>query len=147
MFLKLADLDRDSLQDVLVATRPKEILFLRRRDREGKNWESHMIKLPEKSGGSKSVNAGDIDLDGKLDLVFTCEQAAHPLSGVMWLSYRDSITKGTWQGHEISGADGVKHDLIELLDLDGDGDLDAITCEETKNLGVFWYENPAKEKR
>ena len=27
-------------------------------------------------------------------------------------------------------------------DLDGDGDPDAVTCEEVENLGVFWYENP-----
>ena len=29
-------------------------------------------------------------------------------------------------------------------DIDKDGDLDAITCEESDNLGVFWYENPLK---
>jgi hypothetical protein len=56
----------------------------------------------------------------------------------MWL-------KGpAWDGREISGSDGIKHDLVQLLDLDGDGDLDALTCEERKGLGVFWYENPAR---
>jgi hypothetical protein len=40
--------------------------------------------------------------------------------------------------------DGVKHDLVELIDLDDDGDLDLLTCEEVTNLGVIWYENPAK---
>ena len=30
-----------------------------------------------------------------------------------------------------------------LADLDGDGDLDVLTCEEVGNLGVIWYENPA----
>ena len=34
------------------------------------------------------------------------------------------------------------HDLVALLDLDGDGDLDAITTEEVANPGVIWYENP-----
>ena len=43
----------------------------------------------------------------------------------------------------LSGPAGVKFDRIELRDLDGDGDLDLITCEERDNLGVFWYENPA----
>jgi hypothetical protein len=42
----------------------------------------------------------------------------------------------------LGGVDGVKHDLVEVLDLDDDGDLDVLTCEEVKNLGVFWYENP-----
>ena len=27
-------------------------------------------------------------------------------------------------------------------DVDGDGDLDALCCEEVDQLGVFWYEIP-----
>jgi len=42
----------------------------------------------------------------------------------------------------VSGPEGVKYDLVALVDLDGDGDLDVITTEETANLGVIWYENP-----
>ena len=42
----------------------------------------------------------------------------------------------------VSGKEGVKFDRIEVRDLDHDGDLDIITCEEVDNLGVFWYENP-----
>lgn len=45
--------------------------------------------------------------------------------------------------HELSGADGVKHDLIATVDVDSDGDLDAITTEEV-NRGVIWYENPSQ---
>ena len=48
-----------------------------------------------------------------------------------------------WIPRGLSGPAGVKFDRIELRDLDGDGDLDLITCEERDNLGVFWYENPA----
>ena len=42
----------------------------------------------------------------------------------------------------------------QLIELDGDGDLDAVTVEEKrpylakgyqgKELGVIWYENPAR---
>jgi hypothetical protein len=51
---------------------------------------------------------------------------------------------------DISGKEGVKYDFILLKDMDGDGDLDVITSEETaadgskKGLGVIWYENPTK---
>ena len=40
-------------------------------------------------------------------------------------------------------ADG-KHVFLDmkLLDIDADGDLDILTCEERDNLGVIWYENP-----
>lgn len=146
MFLTLVDLDRDDLQDVIAAVKPRELIFLRRRSRDGLSWEPHAIPLPLKAGSAKAVNAGDIDLDGKLDLVFTCEGATNK-SGVMWLSYPRSATDPEWEAHDICGLDGVKHDLVQLLDLDDDGDLDVLTCEETKNLGVVWYENPARSRK
>jgi len=34
--------------------------------------------------------------------------------------------------------------LLRAVDLDRDGDLDILGCEEADNLGVFWYENPAR---
>jgi hypothetical protein len=146
MFLQLADLDRDGLEDVVVATRPSEILFLRRMDQSGNRWQSYSIPLPPEAGGAKAVSVGDIDLDGKPDLVFTCENAQAPRQGVCWLSYEQSPMSGVWRNHAISGVDGVKHDLAPLLDLDGDGDLDVITTEEVKKLGVIWYENPTRTR-
>jgi FG-GAP-like repeat len=142
MFLALADLDRDGLEDVVVATKPKHLVFLRRLARDGQKWESHEISLPKNAGNAKAVNVGDINRDGTPDLVFTCEGSSGGKSGVMWLAGDGSTTKRDWRPHEISGPDGVKHDLVQLLDLDDDGDLDVLTCEETRNLGVFWYENP-----
>jgi VCBS repeat protein len=147
MFLSLADLDRDGMADVVAAAKPQELLFFRRRTRDGTNWDRHSIPLPPNTGNAKAVNVGDINLDGKPDLVFTCEGASMGKSGVMWMSGARDAGDRTWTGHEISGPDGVKHDLVELLDLDGDQDLDVLTCEETKNLGVFWYENPSKGAR
>ena len=56
---------------------------------------------------------------------------------LQWLHF-----EGTWRARDISGSEGVKYDRIELIDLDGDGDLDVVTCEEIEKLGVLWYENP-----
>ena len=80
----------------------------------------------------------DVDLDGSPDIVYSAEQAKAGRSGVVWLSLRDNTL------HDISGPEGVKYDLIELLDLDADGDLDVVTTEETVGLGLVWYENPAQ---
>ena len=83
-----------------------------------------------------------MDLDGQEDIVFSCE-AAQNLSGVRWLS-RDAADVRQWRDHEISGSAGTKFDRLELVDLDADGDLDVLTCEEAENLGVIWYENPVQ---
>lgn len=143
MFLTVADLDGDGLEDVIAAVREQAICFFRRTSRDGRGWEEHCIEVPASAGTAKSVAAGDIDQDGRMDLVFSCEHARGK-AGVMWLSYRDSPVDRVWMARDISGAPGTKYDLVRLIDLDGDGDLDVLTCEEAENLGVIWYENPLR---
>jgi hypothetical protein len=142
MFFDLADLDADGHEDVLLAVRPSTILWLRRADRGGQSWQSNAIPLPASAGNVKAVRAADLDGDRRRDLLFSCESAEAPRHGLMWLSSDGPSHAGSWTAHELSGTDGVKHDLIAVVDLDDDGDLDAITTEEEKNLGVIWYENP-----
>ncbi len=144
MFLDLADLDQDGLEDVLVADRSDLLLYYRRTEATGQSWEAHEIRLPGGIGTGKSVAVGDIDLDGQPDIVFSCERARDEKHGVMWMSNKTSPLEPGWSGHPISGPKGTKYDLVELIDLDGDGDLDVLTCEEVENLGVFWYENPLR---
>jgi hypothetical protein len=137
MFMDLADLDGDGLQDAVVATKPADVLLFRRLDRSGTRWEASTVPYPERTGGAKSVAVGDLDGDGKPDLVLSCEGAKGELSGVVALLRRGDA----WIPREISGPAGTKFDRVQLVDLDGDGDLDVLTCEETENLGVIWYEN------
>ncbi len=143
MFLAVHDLDGDGWEDVLVATSGPELVYLRRSGPEPDRWEHYTLDLPQSAGTAKAVAVGDIDLDGRLDIVFSCENAKDK-SGVMWLSYRDAVTDKVWDAHEVSGLVGTKFDLVVLRDLDADGDLDVITCEERENLGVIWYENPTR---
>jgi hypothetical protein len=143
MFLDLADLDDDGLRDVIVATRGHGLLVFRRSANQGP-WERTEIGLAPRTGGGKGVRVGDIDRDGRPDVVSSCEGADGARSGVVWLSRRGGGLDSPWEDHEISGPDGTKFDLVQLLDLDQDGDLDVITCEERENLGLVWYENPTR---
>jgi hypothetical protein len=144
MFLSTGDLDGDGLEDIVVAVKPRELHLYRLLDSRGSFAEPQIVPLPEEAGSAKGIAIGDMDQDGIADLVFSCEHAVDGKQGVMGLRGirdRDTIR---YEPFPISGPEGVKFDLIELLDLDGDGDLDVLTCEENENLGVIWYENPLR---
>ncbi len=141
MFLDVGRLDEQHKLDIVVADRRSGLIWFWEdaKSAAGK-WRSREIAWPAGCGTPKAVALGDMDLDGQEDIVFSCE-AARNLSGVRWLS-RDALDLWRWQDHEISGKAGTKFDRLELVDMDEDGDLDVLTCEEAENLGVIWYENP-----
>ncbi len=146
MFLATGDLDADGRLDIVAAVRKGGLIYLRATGDPRAPWRRHTIDLPAGCGTEKAVAVCDVNLDGKNDLIFTCEDAAAGRSGVRWLSYSKSPIERRWQDHEISGAPGIKFDRLEVLDLDADGDLDVLSCEERDNLGVFWYENPLRPR-
>lgn len=103
---------------------------------------------------SKAVAVGDVDLDGRLDIVYTNGEGKKTpeFHGAGWVSFEGDFGTGKPTIHNLSGPEGIKYDRIELIDLDGDGDLDVLTCEEEvgarhEGLGVIWYENPTRQRR
>ena len=147
MFLDCADLDGDRQNEVVVAAKLRRVLVFSRPNDPRNRWKPEVIELQGNLGNAKAVRVTDVDLDGRADLILSCEGAAGDRSGVAWFSRgqtSDIAAKNWWTMHDISGPSGTKFDSMELVDLDSDGDLDVITCEEAENLGVIWYENPAR---
>ena len=139
MFANIGDINADGTLDIAAAVKPRAIhLFLS--DRTSHAWREEVVTYPEDFGTAKAVAIGDISCDGVPEIVITCEQSETTV-GVFYA--KPTVSAG-WAFHDISGAPGVKYDLVEPLDLDGDGDLDLITCEEREINAVIWYENPEK---
>lgn len=110
-------------------------------------WEHYTLQFPDFVGDrAKSVKIGDINGDGMLDLTATFSESLGKSGVIAMINFQTDFPYFI----DISGKEGVKYDFILLKDLDGDGDLDLITSEETaadgskKGLGVIWYENPIK---
>ncbi len=108
-------------------------------------WHATEYNLPpSRIGTAKSVRITDFKT---MQFVFSCEQASGSKTGVVEVrpvgsTESDHVSPERFSIHDISGPTGVKYDLLQLVDMDGDGDRDVVTCEECANLGVFWYENP-----
>jgi hypothetical protein len=142
MFADVGDIDGDGLIDVAVAVKPADI-FLCLRQPDG-TWQERVLSLDrENLGDAKAVKITDVNGDGRADLLFTCENATGERTGVVWLEQQRA---GPWLQRPLGGPAGVKFDLMQVIDLDGDGDLDVITCEERDQLGVVWYENPTRRQ-
>jgi hypothetical protein len=157
MFIDQADLDGDGRAEVIASMKPVEIQVFRQTGSPSAPWKTEAFELDAKTVGSaKSVNAVDVDLDGRMDLVFTFELAHPPRSGVVWAPLLPGSPAAIHSLREISGPEGVIFDRGRLVDLDGDGDLDVVVTEEgatttprpddrnVHQLGVIWYENPTR---
>lgn len=147
MFLHLADLNMDGRHDITVSLKPDEVHWFESRHDPTSLWRHHLFNVPDprKVGFAKGVRVGDINGDGHPDVVYSCESATPPKSGVFWMENDGNPESSKWVMHDISGPTGIKFDRIELLDVDRDGDMDVITCEERhkgRGLGLIWYENP-----
>ena len=139
------DGDGDGDLDVLAAARLRQTMTMLentgQRDGGGIDVAPHLIKIapgfnaPEDWKGRSSgfqTDFADIDGDGRLDLAVAVYETpstieGSPLvAGLGWLKQPESL-EAPWVYHRIGD---ILPDVvigIELADIDGDGDLDAIT--------------------
>ncbi|WP_145076512.1 FG-GAP repeat domain-containing protein [Aureliella helgolandensis] len=125
-----------SKDEMLLATRNSVWLEYRRTAAE--QWQETVHPNPPNIPFGKAIRRIDSET-----LIMTANSSADGIKShrqAIWIKRADT----SWT--PIANATRAKYDRIECLDLDGDGDLDVLTCEEKQNLGVVWYENPALDK-
>ncbi|MFV0443290.1 MAG: FG-GAP repeat domain-containing protein [Planctomycetaceae bacterium] len=90
-------------------------------------WAKHL--LPGTHLGATNILPGDINGDGRVDFLATRGHG----KGVVWFEAPD------WKVHTID-ADIQEPHCLQVQDIDGDGDLDAVTCAFGSKI-CAWYEN------
>ncbi len=145
MFMSFHDNNGDGIKEALVSERTNNSIIIFERHKN--IWREKVIKLPSKTGRAKSVEAGDMNNDGIIDIVVSTNTLNDKKDALVWLdgTHLNNTSDSDWQS--ISGILKAKYDKVELIDLDKDGDLDILICEEnngekSEGLGVIWYENP-----
>jgi hypothetical protein len=95
-------------------------------------WKRHTVA--ENQLGATNIMPGEINGDGKVDLVGT---RGHD-RGVFWYE------APAWTPHTIHPTLLEPHSLA-AIDMDGDGDIDVATCGYGDKL-VYWFENDGRGK-
>ncbi len=110
-------------------------------------FHRHLI-VADEPGWFERHAAGDIDGDGKPDVAVVNNQpdvasGSNPRGHVVWFARDDGPAAGPWKRRVITTRCPRAYDVV-LVDLDGDGLLDAAVSGYTTNV-VSWYKNPGKD--
>ena len=131
--LRIADLDGDGDQDVLILNSRNRVATFMNLD--GNGTFSEPTRIPPQIDAVRSFNTADVDGDGDHDILY----AENFTKRMAWLENLDGITFGSEQF--ITGQDPeltITH--IRAADLDTDGDLDVLTVS-AEDGKVSWHEN------
>ena len=134
--LHLADIDRDGDLDVITGGRWRE----NSKSIVDGPWTEHVFAVEWHPDAA--VFTGDINGDGRLDVVLTRSEGEFKIS---WFEAPPDPRRPNWTEHGIDPSLDFAHGLA-VADIDGDGDLDVVTAEmhQSKRDRVLVYLNQEK---
>lgn len=140
---RLADMNHDGRLDAVVGyeaiNRLGKLAWYEQPATPGQFWVEHLIG---EVIGPMSVDVGDLDKDGDLDVVVGEHNYARPETAKLIVFENQDGRATTWKQHVVHTGD-EHHDGAVLTDIDADGDLDIVSIG-WKEPEVWLYENLAR---
>ncbi|MBI3281379.1 MAG: VCBS repeat-containing protein [Acidobacteria bacterium] len=139
---RLADINGDGRWDAVVGFEainvPGKLAWYEQPVDAKQTWTEHVIADVV---GPMSVDVGDLDRDGDLDVVVGEHNYKEPATAKLHIFENIDGQGQRWKDHVISTGD-EHHDGAVLVDIDGDGDLDILSIGWS-HPRVLLYENQA----
>lgn len=139
---RLADINGDGRLDAVVGYEAIGILgklaWYEQPETASAIWPEHVIANVV---GPMSLDVADMDQDGDLDVVVGEHNLSDPSSAKLYVFENQDGAGGSWLAHEVYQGD-EHHDGAQVVDIEGDGDLDIISIGWGHNQ-VLLYENRA----
>jgi len=143
---RLADLNGDGRLDAVLGfeaiNKPGKLAWYEQPEDPAREWKEHRIADVV---GPMSLDVGDLDDDGDLDIVVGEHNYAKPETAALWIFENADGRGGAWKQHLIHRGD-EHHDGAILVDIDGDSDLDVISIGWS-HPRVLLYENRARDRQ
>jgi hypothetical protein len=130
--IDVADLDGDGYIDILSANKfGSNLTWYKNLDGHGTYGPENVIAILDQTTW---ISSADLDNDGDIDVL----AVSGPQNRVAWYENLDGLGTFSTLKNINGGAIGI--DCVIAADLDGDGDLDALSAADLSNT-VAWYEN------
>lgn len=140
---RLADINDDGVIDVVVGfeaiSNPGKLAWYEGPQNATDTWPERIIS--NNVIGPMSIDVGDLDQDGDLDVVVGEHNLTNPSSARTYVFENANGAGTSWIEHLVHTGD-EHHDGTQLVDIDGDGDLDIISIG-WNSTAVTLYENKA----
>jgi hypothetical protein len=122
--LTIGDMDRDGDDDIVLA----RYWYENDGDMISGSWEEHEY-THSYTYEHNDVKVGDLNNDGRVDIVLTPSEKANSFYHVSWFEAPEDAKRCCWEEHSIDDSvESVMHSL-GIADMDLDGDMDVITAE------------------
>ena len=139
LWIDATDLDNDGDRDLFGAGQGSGMIAWWEND-GSQGWTKHFID--DRFQRHCSVDCGDFDEDGDLDIVVGEHNLKFPELARVFVFYNNLADKKQWDVKVVYVGD-EHHNGVQLLDYDNDGDLDIVSIGWSHDA-INLYENPLK---